>query len=103
MVQKPYKLKGPIPPNFEAILTMLRNKGFQQDPLLAEKKGSFTNIVKHLPNGSRIHVQVRDGRDFIQIESHIDEFDPNQSVVGALGHLLEDKKRHSVRKIKKRK
>lgn len=100
MVRKPYKLKGPFPPNFDAVLTMLRKKGYQQDPLLAEQKGTFTNMVKPLPNGSRIHVQVRKGSKKIQIESHIDEYDP---VRNPIGHLLEDRKRHSITKIKKRK
>jgi len=98
MTRRSYKIKGPFPPNFEAVLTMLRNRGFQQDPYLADQKGTFTNLVKPLPNGSRIHVQVRKGSKKIQIESHIDDYDPARNPIG---HLFEDRKSHSIIKIKK--
>jgi hypothetical protein len=100
MVPKCYRIKGPFPPTISGVESTLRNRGFQPDPILAEQKGSFRNFVKPLPNGERIHIQVRNGREYLQIESHIDEFDPKRSMIG---HFFESKKAHCITKIRKRK
>lgn len=108
--KKPKSKRERLPPQtLESFDTYLRNRGFQPDPPLEDPQDADRTYAKPLPDGSRLHIRVKKGRQYLNIEEHRDNFDPNRY---PLGHVLGDvifeepehkKYRFKLRKPKKKK
>jgi len=105
----PKKKKTPKPPRLppttlQGVITYYRNRGYQQDPLLEDRKDADVTFRKPLPNGSRIHVRVKEGSKWLHVEQHIDSADPERDPIG---HFVDDvvlgEIKHDKYKIRKRK
>ncbi len=75
------------PTNRKGVETYLRHRGYRINPNLEDNKHARFTYDKPLPNGSRIHGEVHDGRKTLTIKEHIDKKDPYRDPIG---HLLED-------------
>jgi hypothetical protein len=92
------------PTNLKGVSTYYRKRGYSPDPLLEDKEDADLTFVKPLPDGRRIHVRVKEGREYIHGEEHIDRVDPNRDPIGHLvGDVLIDGVPHHKFKILKRK
>ena len=89
MPKRKRSLKKPnIPPtSLKGIETYYRNRGYRPNPILEDKEGADITFVKPLPDGRRIHVRVKEGRQYLTHEVHIDKTDPGRSL---LGHIIDD-------------
>ena len=82
----------------------LRNRGFKPSPLLEDPQGADKTYVKPLPNGSRLHIRVTEGRKYLNIDEHIDRSDPNRNPIGhIIGDVILDEPTHKKYRIKLRK
>lgn len=94
-----------LPPmTLEGLETYLRRKGYRINPILqADKTGALFTFDKPLPDRSRIHGAVFNGRNYFTIKQHIDSSNPYSDPIG---HLLADcttSIRNQISKVPKRK
>jgi len=101
--KKPKRAKLP-PMTLKGYDTFLRNQGFRPDPVLQGPSDADHTYVKPLPNGSRLHLEVKKGRKYINIEEHTDKIDPGRSPIGHfVKDVLLDEPKHSKYRIPLRK
>ena len=67
--------------------TYLRNRGFQIDPPLQDPQDADLTASKPLPDGSRLHLRVKEGTNWLNVEEHRDSSDPSRSPIG---HVIND-------------
>ena len=89
MVKKKPKSKRPrLPPmTLKGLESYYRNRGYSPNPPLEDRKDADLTLVKPLPDGSRMHLRIKKGRKYLNIEEHRDKVDPKRD---ALGHFVED-------------
>lgn len=75
------------PQTLKSLDAYFRNRGFQPDPLLEDPQNADKTYAKPLPDGSRLHIRVKKGRKYLNVEEHIDSADPNRNPIG---HLIGD-------------
>ena len=92
------------PTNLKGVETYYRKRGFRPNPILEDKQNADLSLVKPLPDGRRIHIRVKEGRDWLNFEQHIDRADPGRTPIGHLvGDVLIGDTTHEKFRVRKRK
>jgi hypothetical protein len=92
------------PQTLESLDSYFRNRGYQPDSLLEDPQDADKTYVKPLPNGSRLHIRVKKGRKYLNVDEHIDSSDPSRSPIGHLiGDVFLDEPTHKKYRINLRK
>lgn len=103
MTKKKSKRKHQRARSLESYSKLLRKQGFQQDPLLQDPKDADVTFIKKLPDGSRLHLRVKEGRDWINVEEHRDKSDPSRYPVSHVLDVLLDDPKHTKYRVPLRK
>ena len=84
--------------------TYFKNRRYRINPLLQHPRpdAKFT-FDKPLPDGRRVHGEVKESKGKLVIKRHIDVKDPHKFPIGHLKKDLNVKHRDDITKIKKRK
>lgn len=78
-----------MPGTLDGIRDYYRQRGYQEDPPLETKEpGQVASFAKPLPDGSRLHVRVKQGRKRYTIDSHKDSADPNKDPIGHIQDIV---------------
>ena len=86
----------------KSLETYYRNRGYRPNPLLEDRGDADLTFVKPLPDGRRIHLRIKERRDYLNVEQHIDSSDPGRNPIGhVIKDVLLDEPRHEKFRIKK--
>lgn len=93
-----------MPNNLEGIRGYYLERGYFESPIEMKEEGQVASFAKPIPGEtgqSRHHVRIMEKTKSYKVDSHVDNYDPEQNPIGHLTADVLGSPKHNVVRVKK--